>query len=75
MSRPDPSRSCPPDSPPAAPLPEVLTVREAAAHLRVNVKTVYAEIAANRIRVIRLGRTVRVPRAVIAALCAGSPAK
>ena len=53
------------------PLPPVSTVAEAAKYLRVNPKTVYAEIAAGRIRVIRLGRSVRIPRAVLEALCAG----
>jgi len=52
-------------------LPPVSTVAEAAKYLRVNPKTVYAEIAAGRIRVIRLGRSVRIPRAVLEALCAG----
>jgi excisionase family DNA binding protein len=52
-------------------LPPVATVREAAKYLRVNPKTVYAEIAAGRIRVIRLGRSVRIPRAALEALCAG----
>jgi len=52
-------------------LTEVLTVAEAAALLRVNVKTIYAEIAAGRIRVVRMRRTVRIPRAVITALLTG----
>ena len=52
-------------------LPPVSTVAEAAKYLRVNPKTIYAEIAAGRIRVIRLGRSVRIPRAVLEALCAG----
>ena len=50
--------------------PPVLTVPEAAAFLRVNVKTVYAEITAGRIQAIRLGRTLRISRAVLEALCA-----
>lgn len=52
-------------------LPPVSTVAEAAKYLRVNRKTVYAEIAAGRIRVIRLGRSVRISRDVLEALCAG----
>jgi len=52
-------------------LPPVSTVAEAAKYLRVNRKTIYAEIAAGRIRVIRLGRSVRIARDVLEALCAG----
>lgn len=52
-------------------LPPVSTVAEAAKYLRVNPKTLYAEIAAGRIRAIRFGRSVRIPRAVLEALCAG----
>jgi excisionase family DNA binding protein len=52
-------------------LPPVSTVAEAAKYLRVNRKTIYAEIAAGRIRVIRLGRSVRISRDVLEALCAG----
>jgi excisionase family DNA binding protein len=52
-------------------LQPVSTVAEAAKYLRVNRKTIYAEIAAGRIRVIRLGRSVRIPREALKALCAG----
>jgi len=52
-------------------LPPISTVAEAAKYLRVNPKTIYAEIAAGRIRVIRLGRSVRIPREALEALCAG----
>lgn len=52
-------------------LSAVCTVAEAAKYLRVNPKTIYGEIAAGRIRVIRLGRAVRIPRGVLEALCAG----
>jgi len=50
------------------PLPErpVLTVREAAGVLDVNVKTLYAEIAAGRFPAIRLGRVIRIARNVVA---------
>ena len=49
-------------------LPErpVMTVREAAALLGVNVKTLYAEIALNRFPAIRLGRVIRIARNVVA---------
>jgi len=43
-----------------------LTVREAAAVLRVNVKTLYAEINANRFPAIRLGRVIRIATSVVA---------
>ena len=43
-----------------------LTVREAAAVLRVNVKTLYAEINSNRFPAIRLGRVIRIARSVVA---------
>ena len=49
-----------------APERPVLTVREAAALLGVNVKTLYAEIAAGRFPAIRLGRAIRISRSVIA---------
>jgi excisionase family DNA binding protein len=44
----------------------VLTVREAAGLLGVNVKTLYAEITAGRFPAIRLGRAIRISRSVIA---------
>jgi excisionase family DNA binding protein len=44
---------------------QTLTVDEAAAVLRVNVKTLYAEIAAGRFPAIRLGRAIRISRAVV----------
>jgi excisionase family DNA binding protein len=51
----------------------MLTVKEAADLLRVNVKTVYLEIAAGRLRHVQLGsRIIRIPRAVIASLLSKS---
>jgi|GEM_PF-4178344 len=52
----------------STPLPErpVMSVREAAALLGVNVKTLYAEIALNRFPAIRLGRVIRIARNVVA---------
>ena len=46
----------------------VLKVREVAALLRMDVKAIYAEIQAGRLKAIRVGRSLRVPRAAIAAL-------
>ncbi len=43
-----------------------LTVREAAAVLRVNVKTLYAEVNAGRFPAIRLGRVIRIATSVVA---------
>jgi excisionase family DNA binding protein len=43
-------------------------VGEAAALLGVNVKTLYAEINANRFPAIRLGRVIRISRAVVTAI-------
>lgn len=47
------------------PLRPVLTVREAANLLGVNVKTLYAEIAAGRFPALRLGRAIRIARSVV----------
>jgi excisionase family DNA binding protein len=44
----------------------VLSVREAAGLLGVNVKTLYSEIAAGRFPAIRLGRAIRISRSVVA---------
>lgn len=51
------------------PLPDrpVLSVRETAAILGVNVKTLYNEINRERFPAIRLGRTIRIARNVVAA--------
>lgn len=52
---------------------DMLTVKEAADFLRVNVKTIYAEIAAGRLRHVMLGRRIiRIPRAVLASLASKS---
>ena len=52
---------------------EMLTVKEAADLLRVNVKTVYLEIAAGRLPHVQIGRRViRIPRVVIASLISKS---
>jgi excisionase family DNA binding protein len=50
------------------PLPDrpVLSVRETAAILGVNPKTLYNEIALERFPAIRLGRTIRIARNVVA---------
>lgn len=46
-----------------APLPDVLTVDEAAALLRVNRKTLYEAIRLNQVPgILRLGRAIRIGR-------------
>lgn len=52
---------------------EMLTVKEVATLLRVNVKTVYSEIAAGRLPHVQLGRRIiRIPRTVLASLVSKS---
>lgn len=51
----------------------MLTVKEAADLLRVNVKTIYAELASGRLPHVMLGRRIiRIPRAVLASLASKS---
>lgn len=55
-----------PDGESAASTPEMLTIDEAAALLRVNPRTVQRAIAAGRIAHVRLSRqTVRIPRTAL----------
>ena len=46
----------------------VVTVGEAANLLRINLKTLYAEIAADRFPAIRLGRVLRFAHRVLASI-------
>jgi len=46
----------------------MLTAEEVAELLRVNVKTVYSEIRAGRLAAVKLGRVIRIPRAVVASI-------
>jgi excisionase family DNA binding protein len=62
-----------PSNAPVETLPAYLTVQEAASHLRLNVKTVYAAIASGALRAVRFGRTLRIPREALAALANGTP--
>lgn len=48
--------------------PAYLSVAECAALLRVNHKTIRAEIAAGRIPVVRVGRLIRIARHVLDSL-------
>lgn len=49
----------------------VLKVREVAHHLNCDEDTVYKLISSERIRVIRLGRVLRVPESALADFIAG----
>lgn len=51
-------------------LPDVLTVAEVATVLRVGLSTAYALIEQRRLRAIRLGRRIVVPKSSVAALLA-----
>jgi excisionase family DNA binding protein len=50
--------------------PAFYTVQELADLLRVDHKTVRSAISAGQIRVVRLGRTIRIPRAVVESMLA-----
>jgi excisionase family DNA binding protein len=81
------ARRLPPPSSPTAPLhlagsststlatlPEVLTVREAAAILRVGRNQLYQAIARGELGAVRIGRSIRIPRqALLDLLAAASP--
>src|SRR6266545_1946757 len=55
-------------------LPEVLTVREAAAILRIGRNQLYEAVARGELRALRIGRTIRIPRqALLDLLAGGSP--
>lgn len=55
-------------TPIAAQEPPYLSVAECAALLRVNHKTIRAEIASGRIPVVRVGRLIRISRRVLDSL-------
>jgi excisionase family DNA binding protein len=57
-----------------AALPEVLTVRDAAAILRVGRNQLYQAVARGELAAIRIGRSIRIPRqALLDLLAAASP--
>ena len=57
-----------------ATLPEVLTVREAAAILRVGRNQLYQAIARGEVGAVRIGRSIRIPKhALLDLLAAASP--
>lgn len=51
-------------------LPEVLTVREAAAVLRVGRNQLYQAVAHGQLRAIRIGRSIRIPKQALLDLLA-----
>ena len=78
---PPPARSSPPTAPfglagpstdTMAMLPEVLTVREAAAILRVGRNQLYQAVARGQLGAIRIGRSIRIPRQALLALLAST---
>jgi excisionase family DNA binding protein len=54
-------------------LPEVLKVPEAAAILRVGRNQLYAAVARGEVPAIRIGRTIRIPKAPLADLLTAPP--
>jgi excisionase family DNA binding protein len=57
-----------------ATLPEVLTVREAAAILRVGRNQLYQAVARRQLRAVRIGRSIRIPKqALLDLLTAAHP--
>ena len=58
-------------SPPDLPL--VLTADEAADALRISRWAVYEAVKRGELRAVRLGRTLRIPRAAITELLGGAP--
>lgn len=55
-------------------LPDVLTLEQAAGLMRVSVNTMYAEVRAGRIAHVRIGRSIRISKALLVAhLCGQEP--
>jgi excisionase family DNA binding protein len=55
-----------------ATLPEVLTVREAAAILRVGRNQLYQTIARGELGAVRIGRSIRIPKTALLDLLAAA---
>jgi excisionase family DNA binding protein len=53
--------------------PEVMTVKESAALLRISTKTVYALVKAGRLGAYRAGRALRIRRSTVLQLLDGAP--
>src|SRR5512132_3867816 len=76
-TQPPPSPTAPLDlvgsSSALATLPEVLTVREAAAILRVGRDQLYQVVARGELGAVRLGRSIRIPKQALLHLLTASP--
>ena len=57
-----------------APLPEVLTAREAAAILRVGRNQLYQAVASGQLGAVRIGRSIRIPKQALLDLLATASA-
>ena len=55
--------------PDPVPEPEMLTVKEAAGVLRVNVKTIHKLLVSGDLPHVRLGRVIRIPARVLLSIC------
>jgi excisionase family DNA binding protein len=62
-------------SDPMARLPEMLTVKEVAAILRIGRNQLYQAIARGELRTIRIGRTIRIPKTALLDLLTTPPVK
>jgi len=60
---------------PLAWLPEMLTVKEVAAILRVGRNQLYQAVARGEVRAVRMGRTIRIPKTALLELLTTPPAK
>jgi excisionase family DNA binding protein len=60
---------------PLARLPEMLTVKEAAAILRVGRNQLYQAVAHGEVRAVRIGRTIRIPKTALLDLLTTPSAK
>ena len=60
---------------PLARLPEMLTVKEVAAILRVGRNQLYTAVARGELRAVRIGRTIRIPKTALLDLLTTLPAK
>ncbi len=60
---------------PLARLPEMLTVKEVAAILRIGRNQLYQAVARGEVRAVRIGRTIRIPKTALLDLLTTPPAK
>jgi excisionase family DNA binding protein len=60
---------------PLARLPEMLTVKEVAAILRIGRNQLYGAVARGDLRAVRIGRTIRIPKAALLDVLTTPPGK